>query len=407
MAVDNDIVPGLLETINKEFDQRTFNSAKLKSALQLLQSKRATYRDVNDYAVEVGQILADVLGANISADILPDGKMYYNIADRLLNETLQKNYDLVTGYATDVQTQLNREAGLRLRAQVPELSHDRIDGIVNRIASESDFEKIQWLLNEPVVTFTQSIVDDAIEKNVEFQSKAGLKPKITRRVVGKACKWCSSLAGSYDYFDKPDDIFRRHERCRCTVEYKPGDGKRQNAWSKKWSDPQKNAKIDARKQIGIKSPLSFPEKRAFQQYISSDSYKMNDMLRRGVDLPDRYKQMASKLDSGLDKLPKYTDAEPLYRSFTFSDREDTYKFFRQIINDGEYYDKGYVSTSKAVYDAEDSARLMIKKSHSGVDLKGINDAEKEVLFKRDTTFQVNDYYLDKSGKPIIEVTERD
>lgn len=405
--MDNDIVPGLLETINKEFDQRTLNSAKLKSALQLLQSKRATYRDVNDYAIEVGQILADVLGANVSVDMLPDGKMYYNIANRLLNETLQKNYDLVAGYATDVQAQLNREAGLGLRAQVPELSHDRIDGIVNRIASESDFEKIQWLLNEPVVTFTQSIVDDAIEKNVEFQSKAGLKPKITRRVVGKACKWCSSLAGSYDYFDKPDDIFRRHERCRCTVEYKPGDGKRQNAWSKKWTDPQKNAKIDARKQIGIKSPLSFPEKRALQQYISSDSYKLNDMLRRGVDLPDQYKQMASKLDSGLDKLPRYTDADPLYRSFTFLSREDTYKFLQKIINDGEYSDKGYVSASKVVYDAKDSARIIINKSHSGTDLKGMNDAEKEVLFKRGTNFKMNDYYLDQSGKPIIEVTERD
>ncbi|WP_235688070.1 hypothetical protein [Latilactobacillus fragifolii] len=250
--MDNDIVPGLLATINKEFDQRTIENAKLKSALQLLKRKRATYRDVNDYAVEVGQILADVLGTNVTAELLPDGHMYFNIADRVLNETLKKNYDLITGYAIDVQTQLNREAGLRLKAQVPELNRDRIVGIVNRLVSEPEFDKIKWLLNEPIVTFSQSIVDDVLQRNVEFQAKSGLRPKITRRVVGKACKWCSNLAGSYDYFDKPEEIYQRHERCRCTVEYHPGSGRRQDVWSKKWIDPQRDAKIETRKQLNIK-----------------------------------------------------------------------------------------------------------------------------------------------------------
>lgn len=246
-----DIVPGLLQNINQQFDVKTANSAKLKNALKLLEDKKATYVDVNDYAVEVGNILSEVFGANISADVLPDGKMYFNVADRILNETLQKNYDLITGYASNVQTQLNHNAGIRLKAQVPELNHDRIEGIVNRVSSEDDFEQIQWLLDEPIVTFSQSIVDDTIEKNVEFQAKAGLTPKITRTVVGRACAWCKSLAGSFDYFNKPDDIYRRHERCRCTVEYDPGNNKKQNVWSKKWQDPKKDAKIEARKSIGL------------------------------------------------------------------------------------------------------------------------------------------------------------
>ncbi|WP_231953069.1 hypothetical protein [Latilactobacillus sakei] len=250
--MDNDIVPGLLETINKEFDQRTFNSAKLKSALQVLQSKKATYLDVNKYSVEVGEILADVLGANVTAELLPDGRMYFNIANRVINETLQKNYDLITGYASDVQTQLNHSANIHMRAQVPDLNQDRVDGIVNRVSSEADFDQIKWLLNEPIVTFSQSIVDDVLQSNVEFQAKSGLRPKITRSVVGKACKWCSSLAGSYDYFDLPEEIYRRHERCRCTVEYNPGSGRRQNVWSKKWVDPQRDAKIEQRKQLNIK-----------------------------------------------------------------------------------------------------------------------------------------------------------
>ena len=247
----DDIVPGLLQKIQSQFDERTYNSDKLKKALQMMKSKKATYLDVNDFAVEIGEILADVLGSNITAGVLPDGNMYFNIADRLLNPTMQKNFELITGFAEDVQTDLNNAAGLKLKAQIPGISQDRIDGIVNRISSEADFEKAKWLLDEPIVNFSQSVVDDVIRANATFHAKAGLSPKITRRVSGHACDWCQKLAGTYDYGEEPKDVYRRHERCRCTVDYKPGEGKRQNVWTKAWVDPEKDAKIKARMQIGI------------------------------------------------------------------------------------------------------------------------------------------------------------
>lgn len=246
----DDIVPGLLEKIQSQFDERTYNSDKLKKTLKLMKVKKATYLDVNDFAVEVGEILADVLGSNITAGVLPNGNMYFNIADRLLNPTMQKNFELITGFAEDVQTDLNHAAGLKLKAQIPGISQDRIDGIVNRISSEPDFEKVKWLLDEPIVNFSQSIVDDAIRANATFHAKAGLRPKITRRVSGRACDWCKKLAGTYDYGEEPKDVYRRHERCRCTVDYNPGEGKRQDVWSKAWANPEKDAKASARMQIG-------------------------------------------------------------------------------------------------------------------------------------------------------------
>ena len=86
----DDIVPGLLQKIQSQFDERTYNSDKLKKALQMMKSKKATYLDVNDFAFEIGEILADVLGSNITAGVLPDGNMYFNIADRLLNPTMRR-----------------------------------------------------------------------------------------------------------------------------------------------------------------------------------------------------------------------------------------------------------------------------------------------------------------------------
>ncbi|MDK6788265.1 hypothetical protein QP330_10485, partial [Actinotignum timonense] len=67
----------------------------------------------------MGEILSKVLGSSLSNDTLPDGKMYYNIAKRLLNETLGRNYELVSSYASDVQKQLNERANIHLKTQIP------------------------------------------------------------------------------------------------------------------------------------------------------------------------------------------------------------------------------------------------------------------------------------------------
>ena len=112
--MEKDIVPKLLETIEKEFDEKTFSSSKIKKALQSLKDNKATYEDANEFAIEVGEILSDVLSTNITVNILPDGKMYYNIADRILNPTMSKNYSLISDFATDIQTELNHQAGLRV-----------------------------------------------------------------------------------------------------------------------------------------------------------------------------------------------------------------------------------------------------------------------------------------------------
>lgn len=64
--------------------------------------------------LELVEILAEVLGVTIKAEVLPDGRMYFNIAERILNPTLQNNYDLVSEFTTEVQTTLNESAGIGL-----------------------------------------------------------------------------------------------------------------------------------------------------------------------------------------------------------------------------------------------------------------------------------------------------
>ena len=223
-----DIAPELFAKLKKSFNEKYNKNKKVEKILSTIKDGKPTYSEVNDLSIEVGDILAEVFGEHLSSDVLPDGKMYYNIAKRTVEPMMINNYDIVTDNAVIVQEILNKNAGMGIKAQVPPLNQSRIDGIIDRLDEEEFFDNIKWILDEPIKNFTQSIVDDVIEKNTEFHKGLGLVPSVTRIVQGDCCDWCREVAGTYHSPNIPDDVYRRHRFCRCTVEYDPGDGKKKS-----------------------------------------------------------------------------------------------------------------------------------------------------------------------------------
>jgi hypothetical protein len=221
----DDIAPALLEKIRSAFKRLYDADSRIKSLLSKVSKGTATYQESLKYAQITGELLSKALQGNISSSILPDGKMYFNIAQRILQPTLKNNYDLVSDVAQNVQQSLNDAAGIGLKAQKAVLNQDKIDGIINRISSEGTFDDVSWILGEPVTNFTMSVADDTLKENIEFQGKAGMAPKIVRKSAFKCCDWCESVVGTYTYPDVPKDVYRRHDNCRCTVDYVAGDKK--------------------------------------------------------------------------------------------------------------------------------------------------------------------------------------
>nr|DAN80146.1 MAG TPA: hypothetical protein [Caudoviricetes sp.] len=260
MNDDIDVLPRLLEEVKNEFELAYGESEIIRNAFATLEAKQATYKTANEFAIEIGEILSKALGASISADKLPNGKMYYNIAHRLLTDVLGRNHELVSGYASDVQKNLNDKAKIGLKVQAPELNLDRVAGIVNRFSSEENFEDASWLLGEPIVKFTQSIIDDSIRKNAEFHYKAGLQPEIVRTSFFHCCEWCQEVQGNYKYPRVPKDVYRRHQHCRCILDYDPKKGKTQNVWTKKWNSIDKE-RVERRKLIDVVSVDEREQKR--------------------------------------------------------------------------------------------------------------------------------------------------
>ena len=248
--MENDVLPDILKEVQERFERDFGKSEIVRNAFAMLEAKKSTYKTANEFAIEIGEILSKALRASLSADKLPDGKMYYNIAQRLLTDVLGRNHEIVSGYASDVQKNLNQEAKIGMEIQVPELNRDRIAGIVNRFSYEENFEDVSWLLGEPIVNFTQSIIDDSIRENAELHHKAGLQPEIVRKSYFHCCEWCQEVQGSYKYPRVPKDVYRRHQHCRCIVDYDPKSGKIQNVWTKKISNKSSD-ELENRKRINI------------------------------------------------------------------------------------------------------------------------------------------------------------
>lgn len=216
--------------------------AKIRTSFRVLlgddRPVQPTYAAAGDYAARVGGALAAAIAQQLSGGVLPDGKMYWNIAAQVIKPLLEEDYNLSADAAAAVQKALNEAAGIGLAVQTVPPDAERIDGILQGLCAAEQFDDgAAHLLSVPVLeNFSRSAVDETLRRNVEAHARAGLHPRIVRTAESRCCPWCAALAGVYDYPDVPKDIYRRHTRCRCTVEYDPATGRRQNVWTRRWAE---------------------------------------------------------------------------------------------------------------------------------------------------------------------------
>lgn len=227
----------LLSRVQKEFANLYAKDKKIKAITKKLANNSQSYEDANLYSIRVGELLSKSLLDNINENTLSGNFISRELADEILRPTLTNNYEMIKQAVLTVQTNQNKASNIGLQPQVADLNTSRIDGLINKVSSYDTLDKGKWVLGEPVVNYSQAVVDDSEAKNMETYSKAGMDAKIVREAEPGACRWCKALAGTYDYARVKatgSDVYRRHESCRCLVTYQNGK-KRQDVWNKaKW-----------------------------------------------------------------------------------------------------------------------------------------------------------------------------
>lgn len=234
-----DIVPSLLEKIEKDFRAKVDADNEISRLFTKFDDGKGTLHDVSLYARRLGDLLSMTLQENLTEDVLPDGKMYYNIADRILNPMMRQNFNLTMEQATIIQKMIDAKSGIGLEPIAADFPESRVKQIIDSLTEDTEFEVIKARMGEPVANCSHSFADDFIKANALYREKAGMRTYLKRTLVGGACPYCVRLAGTFDYNDAPDDIYKRHDSCRCTVTFY-SEKIRQNVHTKIQSvlDPQ-------------------------------------------------------------------------------------------------------------------------------------------------------------------------
>lgn len=258
-----------LQEIKDEFAKRCQADKEISSLLARIQSGSGSYEDASEASRRIGselsriytQKMRDAYNVNISAGT--------DEIDEILRQTLKHDYETITELSKTTQKGLNKAAGINMNAVVPEYNAGRTEGIITRVNefSRRDPDAALHELRNNIVNYSMSVVDDLVKANAEYQFKSGMVPKITRKMQGfHPCKWCQSLSGTYEYPDVPDDVYRRHQNCYCTVVYTPvGSKKSQDVWSKKWGKEKEFQKEQRKRAVAAEEKKIVEQEKINQQ----------------------------------------------------------------------------------------------------------------------------------------------
>lgn len=235
----------ILNKVQKDFATLYANDKTIKTLNKTIKNS-ASYDVANKYAIRTGELLSKALTKHVNSNEL--GYISKELAKDILIPTLTTEHELIAQAVQTVQTNQNKASKIGLTPQIADLDTNRIDGLIDKLTSYETMEEGEWVLGEPIVNYSQAVVDDTERKNMDAYTKIGMEPTITRTAEFGACKWCQALEGTYNYSDVKatgSDIYRRHEYCRCIVTYENGS-KRQDVWSKaEWESDEEEERIDA------------------------------------------------------------------------------------------------------------------------------------------------------------------
>lgn len=151
------------------------------------------------------------------------------------------------------------------------------------------------------------------------------------------------------------------------------------------------------------SKITDTDKKAIFDYMGAKSYVVNEKLREGSKLTKSEQEFVNNLDNALDKMPSYEGN--LQRSLLFY----SYEAMEEFINNHKVdnivtYDEFLSTTKGETYNPDGQVQIYIQGAKNGKDISSINEKEDEILYKRNSSFKVENV-VNQDGKYYILVVE--
>lgn len=270
-------------TVREEVRERIERDALLAKLRKKIDSGKADFNDTFLYSDRAGKLLGEIFSRR-----LPDIPLEEREARCV--ELLRDRYTDINALCDRVQKALDEAQGLHLAPQHAPFNGERAHQIGSSLRDLSKPEEtLQRRAESAPATATRAMHDDRMEAESKFRSRAGLKCWITRKTDGKCCEWCDKMAGRFEYGEEPDDIYRRHDNCGCSVTFENGR-QRQDVWSKReWEAPEPGAGAGERVVLTKEQAEALQAKHGL-------TYRRKPAIIKNIELPPETDQIRSMSD---------------------------------------------------------------------------------------------------------------
>lgn len=148
--------------------------------------------------------------------------------------------------------------------------------------------------------------------------------------------------------------------------------------------------------------LSDDEQYAVNQYVKSESYKINEALRKEIKLNALQEKIKNNLDKALEKMSDYEGN--IVRTLQIDNSAELKRFINSLEVGKSYSPKEYLSFSnKSGYNLNANVKMYVENSRKGKDIRQYNRDESEILYKRNSKFRVlNKKFKDGTYYVLLE-----
>lgn len=215
-----------------QFQARCASDPLLRSLRRKITGGTADLRDTAAYSERISGLLGREMSENIA--LFPPGTR-----ETTLQWLLRDQYEDINSIYTAVQRTLDEAQGIAIEPQRPPFPAERVQTVAHALEDPTVPEDtIRRRADAPAAAVSKSFHDDCIRTNAALRNDLGLKPTLTRIASAKACPWCAEVSGKWRFGEQPDDVFRRHDNCDCTIIYDTqvlrgagtADGGRSRTW---------------------------------------------------------------------------------------------------------------------------------------------------------------------------------
>lgn len=132
-----DVSPGLLEELNNIFSQQVAKSSTIKAYKTKLDNDKLSAQDCARYVHEMVNLAVASVTNTLKQSNLPEGKLYWNIAEAVLVPFLEDVIDQMNDIVTESMKASDKKQNINIKIQGIQYPEGQIQSYLNMIVRNS------------------------------------------------------------------------------------------------------------------------------------------------------------------------------------------------------------------------------------------------------------------------------